>query len=62
MARKVVGVGSVGTRCWMVLMVGNGDADPLILQLKEATTSVLAPYLGPTEFEHEGRRWSSASA
>ncbi len=56
MARKVVGVGSVGTRCWMVLMVGNGDADPLILQLKEATTSVLAPYLGPTEFEHEGRR------
>jgi uncharacterized protein (DUF2252 family) len=56
MARKVVGVGSVGTRCWVVLMMGRDSADPLLLQLKEAQESVLAPYAGATEYESEGRR------
>ncbi|MGH3363102.1 MAG: DUF2252 domain-containing protein [Nocardioidaceae bacterium] len=45
MARKVVGVGSVGTRCWVVLLEGRDDGDPLLLQVKEAQESVLAPYL-----------------
>lgn len=44
MARKVVGVGSVGTRCWIVLLLGRDDDDPLLLQAKEAGASVLAPY------------------
>jgi uncharacterized protein (DUF2252 family) len=56
MARKVVGVGSVGTRAWVVLLVGHDADDPLILQLKEAQPSVLAPYAGDTEFECQGRR------
>ena len=43
-ARKVVGVGSVGTRCWVILMTGADDDDPLFLQVKEAQPSVLAPY------------------
>jgi uncharacterized protein (DUF2252 family) len=43
MARKVVGVGSVGTRCWIILLTGRDDSDPLLLQVKEATTSVLGP-------------------
>jgi len=47
MARKVVGVGSVGTRCWVVLLEGRDDGDPLLLQVKEAQESVLAPYLAP---------------
>jgi uncharacterized protein (DUF2252 family) len=47
MARKVVGVGSVGTRCWVVLLEGRDDDDPLLLQVKEAQESVLAPYLAP---------------
>lgn len=42
--RKVVGVGSVGTRCWVILMRGANDTDPLFLQVKEADNSVLAPY------------------
>ncbi len=44
-ARKVVGVGSVGTRCWVVLLEGRDDGDPLLLQVKEAQASVLAPYV-----------------
>jgi uncharacterized protein (DUF2252 family) len=56
LARKVVGVGSVGTRCWAVLLVGHHPEDPLILQLKEAPPSVLAPYAGDTTFESQGRR------
>jgi uncharacterized protein (DUF2252 family) len=56
MARKVVGVGSVGTRAWVVLLVGRDADDPLLLQLKEAQPSVLAPYAGATTFECEGRR------
>jgi hypothetical protein len=56
MARKVVGVGSVGTRCWVVLLLGRDDGDPLLLQAKEAGESVLAPHLdaaapgGPQRF------------
>ena len=56
LARKVVGVGSVGTRAWVVLMQGRDAADPLLLQLKEAQPSVLAPYAGATDFTCEGHR------
>jgi uncharacterized protein (DUF2252 family) len=56
MARKVVGVGSVGTRCWIVLMRGRDDDDPLFLQVKEAQQSVLAPYLGESPHRNEGER------
>jgi hypothetical protein len=55
-ARKVVGVGSVGTRCWVVLMVGRDDDDVLFLQMKEAGQSVLAPYTGGSPAVHEGQR------
>jgi uncharacterized protein (DUF2252 family) len=56
MARKVVGVGSVGTRAWVFLLVGREGKDPLVLQAKEAQTSVLEPYLGASEFENHGER------
>lgn len=56
MARKVVGVGSVGTRCWIVLMIGRDEGDPLVLQVKEAGPSALAPYLSRSRFRHQGRR------
>jgi hypothetical protein len=55
-ARKVVGVGSVGTRAWIVLMLGNDDDDPLFLQFKEAEASVLEPYLGKSELANHGQR------
>jgi uncharacterized protein (DUF2252 family) len=55
-ARKVVGVGSVGTRCWVMLLVGNGAADPLFLQYKEAQPSVLAPYSKTPAWTCEGKR------
>jgi uncharacterized protein (DUF2252 family) len=55
-ARKVVGVGSVGTEAYIALLIGDRDDDPLFLQLKEATTSVLAPHAGPSEFSNQGRR------
>lgn len=55
-ARKVVGVGSVGTRCFVVLLEGRDDGDPLILQIKEASRSVLEAYLPPTVHPHQGRR------
>jgi uncharacterized protein (DUF2252 family) len=55
-ARKVVGVGSVGTRAWIVLMLGNDNEDPLILQCKEAQSSVLEPFLGSSEFTNHGQR------
>ncbi len=54
-ARKVVGVGSVGTRCLIALFEA-GDGTPLFLQLKQATPSVLEPYLGASQFEHAGQR------
>jgi uncharacterized protein (DUF2252 family) len=56
MARKVVGVGSVGTRAWVVLLTGADDGDPLFLQAKEAEASVLEPYAGASRFENHGRR------
>jgi len=56
MARKVVGVGSVGTRAWVFLFVGRGGKDPLVLQAKEAQASVLEPYLGESEFQNHGER------
>jgi Uncharacterized protein conserved in bacteria (DUF2252) len=55
-ARKVVGVGSVGTRCYVVLLLGDRDDDPLLLQIKQATTSVLEPYAGRSRHRHHGRR------
>jgi uncharacterized protein (DUF2252 family) len=56
MARKVVGVGSVGTRCWVVLLVGRDDDDPLLLQVKEATQSVHAEFLGRSRYANQGQR------
>jgi uncharacterized protein (DUF2252 family) len=56
-ARKVVGVGSVGTECWMIMLHGADDDDPLFLQVKEAKQSVLAPHVDITlPFEHQGHR------
>jgi hypothetical protein len=67
MARKVVGVGSVGTRAWVFLLVGREGKDPLVLQAKQAQASVLEPYLGASEFENQGERvvrgqWISQAA
>jgi uncharacterized protein (DUF2252 family) len=56
LARKVVGVGSVGTRCWLLLMVGRDEHDPLFLQIKEAQASVLEPLLGRSFTAAHGRR------
>jgi uncharacterized protein (DUF2252 family) len=56
MARKVVGVGSVGTRAWVFLLVGRDGQDALVLQAKEAQPSVLEPYLGVSEFANNGER------
>jgi len=56
MARKVVGVGSVGMRAWVVLLVGRDQHDPLLLQCKEAVASVLEPYAGPSAYTDHGRR------
>ncbi len=55
-AFKVVGVGSVGTRAWIALMLGRDRNDPLFLQIKEAQRSVLEPYAAPSEFDHQGER------
>ncbi len=55
-ARKVVGVGSVGTRAWIALLFGRDVEDPLFLQMKEAEASVLEEYLEPSEFENHGER------
>ena len=55
-ARKVVGVGSVGTRAWVVLMVGTDGKDPLLLQAKEAQTSVLAKFVGESRYTNQGER------
>jgi uncharacterized protein (DUF2252 family) len=56
MARKVVGVGSVGTRAWVLLLKGRDDDDPLILQAKEAEESVLERFLGASEYADHGQR------
>ncbi len=56
-ARKVVGVGSVGTGCWVILLQGIDSDDPLFLQVKQAQTSVLAPYVdGQLPFDNQGHR------
>src|SRR5947207_7454562 len=56
MARKVVGVGSVGTRCWIILMLGRDTADPLFLQVKEAEPSVLSRFAGASRYANQGQR------
>ena len=56
MAHKVVGVGSVGTRCWIVLMLGRDTSDPLFLQVKEAQESVLCRYVGASKYANQGQR------
>ena len=56
LARKVVGVGSVGTRAYVALLLGRDDEDALFLQFKEAEASVLEPYLGKSKFADHGRR------
>lgn len=56
MARKVVGVGSVGTRCWIILLLGRDGDDPLFLQAKEADESVLAPFAGASDYPTQGQR------
>ena len=56
MARKVVGVGSVGTRCWIVLLLGRDASDPLFLQVKEAERSVLKDFAGASEYANHGQR------
>jgi uncharacterized protein (DUF2252 family) len=55
-ARKVVGVGSVGTEAFVVLLIGDRADEPLFLQVKEAQESVLAPFAGPGEYQHQGER------
>ena len=55
-AQKVVGVGSVGTRCYVALLQGNGSSDPLFLQVKEAQASVLERHLGPSAYSNHGQR------
>ena len=56
MARKVVGVGSVGTRCWVVLLIGRDEDDPLLLQIKEASPSVHADFVGKSRYTNQGQR------
>jgi uncharacterized protein (DUF2252 family) len=56
LARKVVRVGSVGTRRWIVLMLGRDHQDPLFLQVKEAQRSVLAPFAGESRYTNQGQR------
>ncbi len=55
-ARKVVGIGSVGTRCFIVLLTGRDATDPLFLQIKEARASVLEPHAGAARFSNHGER------
>ena len=56
LARKVVGVGSVGTRAWIALLLGRDGEDPLFLQMKEAEASVLEEFVAPSEFDNHGER------
>jgi uncharacterized protein (DUF2252 family) len=56
LARKVVGVGSVGTRAWIVLLMGRDGQDPLFLQAKEAQASVLEPFIAKSTVRNHGRR------
>jgi hypothetical protein len=56
MAHKVVGVGSVGTKTWIMLLLGRDAGDPLFLQVKEAQASVLEPFAGPSVAANQGQR------
>jgi uncharacterized protein (DUF2252 family) len=56
LARKVVGVGSVGTRCWVILLLERASGDPLFLQVKEAQRSVVEPFTGASGFSNQGQR------
>jgi uncharacterized protein (DUF2252 family) len=56
LARKVVGVGSVGTRAWVILLEGRDGNDPLVLQAKEAVASVLEPFVGKSAYSRHGQR------
>jgi uncharacterized protein (DUF2252 family) len=56
LARKVVGVGSVGTRCWIILLLGRDTNDPLFLQVKEAEASVLSRFVGASKYANQGLR------
>ncbi|HEY2551664.1 MAG TPA: DUF2252 domain-containing protein [Streptosporangiaceae bacterium] len=56
LARKVVGVGSVGTQSWIVLMLGRDNSDPLFLQVKEAQRSVLSTFSGASKYANQGQR------
>jgi len=56
LARKVVGVGSVGTRAWVILLEGRDGNDPLVLQAKEAVASVLEPFVGTSAYSRHGQR------
>jgi uncharacterized protein (DUF2252 family) len=56
LARKVVGVGSVGTRCWIMLLLGRDSSDPLFLQVKEAEESVLSRFVGASKYTNQGQR------
>jgi uncharacterized protein (DUF2252 family) len=56
LAQKVVGIGSVGTRCWLLLLLGRDEEDPLFLQVKEAQASVLEPFLKRSPFPSRARR------
>ncbi len=62
MARKVVGVGSVGTRAWILLMLGRDGQDPLFLQAKEAQESVLERFVGKSRYANRASASSPASA
>jgi len=56
LARKVVGVGSVGTRCWVALFVGRDEGDPLFLQVKQAEDAVLSPFAPKSKYTSQGQR------
>ena len=56
MAHKVVGVGSVGLRCWVILLLGHDSSDPLFLQAKEAPHSALERFAGRSEYSNQGER------
>jgi uncharacterized protein (DUF2252 family) len=56
LAHKVVGVGSVGMQAWILLLLGHDSSDPLFLQVKEAESSVLEPFVGPSRFDTHGQR------
>ena len=56
LARKVVGVGSVGTRCWVALFIGRDHVDPLVLQIKQAEEAVGEPFLAKSQYANQGQR------